>query len=126
MLRIYSVILDWVADLPPRLREISAHDPNLADQLRRSSTAVALNVAEGYGATGKVKTNCYRIALREMREAVAVLELAQRLQYLARLNPSTAEDEARHDANADRQSRIIGTLVRLARLQTASPAPSRR
>ena len=105
MLRIYPVILDWISCLPPAIRSIGACDRNLADHLRRSSTAVALNVAEGMGATGRVKVNAYRIALREMREAIVAIDIAMRLEYIA--GPD--------DRMADRQDRIVGTLVRLAR-----------
>jgi four helix bundle protein len=94
--------------LPPLVRAIGASDPNLADQLRRSSTSVGLNVAEGMGAVGKAKTHCYRIALREMREAVAAIHIAGRLGYVA--VPSAPE--------VDRQEHIIGTLVKLARPST--------
>jgi len=107
VLRIYSVILDWIAALPPVIHAIATHDPHLADQLRRSSTSVGLNVAEGTGATGRVKTNCYRVALREMRESVAAVEIAGRLGYTQAIDPR----------DADRQDRIVGTLVRLARPQ---------
>ena len=105
MLRIYSVILDWVSSLPPSIRDISLADANLADQLRRSSTSVALNVAEGMGATGRVKINSYRIALREMRESMAAIEIASRLEYIPTLD---------HACN-DRQDHIVATLVRLAK-----------
>ena len=105
MLRIYPVILDWLETLSPVIRAIGRVDRGLADQLRRSSTAVALNVAEGMGATGRVKTNAYRVALREMREASAAIDVAGRLGY-AKITGL---------AELDRQSRITGTLVKLAR-----------
>lgn len=104
MLRIYAVVLDWISSLVPVLVAIESRDRNLADQLRRSSTSVCLNLAEGMAATGRSKVNCYRIALREMREAEAALEIACRLAYV---------DPLDHDAS-DRQSRIVGTLVKLA------------
>ena len=104
MLRIYPVILDWLASLSPVTGAIRRHDANLADHLRRSSTSVALNVAEGAGAVGGDKRRSYRIALREMREAVACLEIADRLRYV----------EAATAIEADRQERILATLVRLA------------
>ncbi len=81
------------------------HDTNLADQLRRCSTSVCLNTAEGMGATGGNKKNSYRIALREMREAMAAVDIAARLGYVP---PLEHED-------SDRQERIVGTLVRLAK-----------
>ena len=105
MLRIYAVTLDWLESLAPVIRAVRSHDSNLADQLRRCSTSVCLNTAEGMGATGGNKLNSYRIALREMREAMAAVEIAARLGYVPALD---------HDA-ADRQERIVGTLVRLAK-----------
>ena len=103
MLRIYPVVLDWVASLRPVIRSIGACDSNLADQLRRSSTSVVLNLAEGMGATGRSKTQAYRVALREMRESVAAIEIGVRLEYVGGTGA----------VDADRQDRIVGTLVRL-------------
>ncbi len=75
------------------------------DAGRRASTSVCLNTAEGMGATGRAKRNCYRIALREMREAIAAVEIAGRLGYAGVLD----------DDDDDRQNRIVATLVRLAK-----------
>lgn len=107
MLLIYQTTLDWIAELASVVTVIGRCDRNLADQLRRSSTAVVLNLAEGMGATGQVKTNCYRIALREMRESVAAIDVATRLGYVSAFDPKSI----------DRQCKIIGTLVSLARLK---------
>ena len=104
MLRIYPVVLDWIESLSPVIKTIETRDRHLADQLRRSSTSVCLNLAEGMAADGASKRNCYRIALREMRESVAAVDIATRLAYVRPV------DETR----ADRQARILGTLVRLA------------
>jgi len=105
MLRIYFVILDWIASLRPVISAIARHDRNFADQLRRSSISVGLNTAEGMGATGRSKLNCYRIALREMRESIAAVEIAGRLGYVQALD----------EAADDRQLHILATLVRLAK-----------
>ena len=104
MLRLYPVILDWLESLSPLIRSIERYDKSLADQLRRSSRGVCLNVAEGMGACGKCKTNSYRIALREMRESTAALDIAMRLEMIV----DCSFDQL------DRQQRIIGTLVKLA------------
>jgi hypothetical protein len=42
MLRIYPVILAFVADVYPLIGRIARHDPDLAKQLRRASTSVVL------------------------------------------------------------------------------------
>ena len=103
MLLIYPVVLDWLEELVPIVSQIARHDRDLARQLRRSSTSVALNLAEGMMARGGHRTNAYSTALREMRESYAALEVAQRVRYLKPLEP-VFEDRCR---------RILGTLVRL-------------
>ena len=62
-----------------------------------------VNTAEGMYARGKQRTASYNIALREMRESYAALEVSVLLRYLP---PLRAELE-------DRIQRIIGTLYRL-------------
>ena len=107
MLRIYDVMLDWVASLPSVIRAIRCHDRNLADQLQRSSTSVCLNTAEGMGATAGNKLKAYRFALQEMRESVGILTLASRVGYIDGLGGDAV----------DMQSHIIGTLVKLSKLR---------
>ena len=104
MLHIYPVILAFVTDVHPFIERIGRHDPDLAKQLRRASASVVLNTAEGMYARGRQRTASYNIALREMRESYAALEVAVRLRYIAPLP----------DAFEDRIERIIGTLVRLS------------
>ena len=104
MLNIYPVILSFVADIAALTSRIAHHDPDLARQLRRASTSVALNCAEAMYARGRSRTACYNISLREMRESYAALEVSIRLRYLP---PLDAELE-------DRIQRILGTLYRLS------------
>jgi hypothetical protein len=54
-------------------------------------------------ARGRSRTACYNIALREMRESYAALEVSVRLHYLPPLDPELE----------DRIQRILGTLYRL-------------
>ena len=62
MLRIYPVILAFVADVHPLVGRIGRHDPDLARQLRRASASVVLNTAEGMYARGRQRTASYNIA----------------------------------------------------------------
>jgi hypothetical protein len=55
-------------------------------------------------ARGRQRTACYNVALREMRESYAALEVSMRLRYIAPLP----------EAFEDRIERIMGTLVRLS------------
>jgi len=104
MLRIYPVILAFVEEVAPLIGRIARHDPDLARQLRRASASVALNTAEGMYARGRQRAACYNVALREMSESHAALEVAVRLRYVAPL-PEALERRVAH---------IIGTLVRLS------------
>jgi four helix bundle protein len=104
MLVIYPVILSFVADVAELIPRIGHHDPDLARQLRRASSSVALNAAEAMYARGRSRTASFNTALREMREAYAALEVAVLLRYLP---PLDAALEARIQ-------RIIGTLYRLS------------
>jgi four helix bundle protein len=47
MLKVYDVGLEMVADVAVLVDSIGKRDKDLARQLRRSSTSVVLNVAEG-------------------------------------------------------------------------------
>ena len=98
MLRIYPVMLGFVADVYPFIERIGRHDPDLA------SASVVLNTAEGMYARGRQRTASYNIALREMRESYAALEVSVRLRYIAPL-PEALEQRIAH---------ILGTLVRLS------------
>ena len=104
MLDVYPVVLDWVVAVRGVVDQVAVRDRHLADQLSRSSSSVVLNLAEGMGGFGAVKRNSYRVALREMRESVAAVDLATRLGLATPLD----------DVVTDKQSRIVGTLVRLA------------
>ncbi|HVW24543.1 MAG TPA: four helix bundle protein [Polyangiaceae bacterium] len=104
MLHIYSVILSFVEDVGSLVPRIAHHDPDLARQLRRAATSVALNTAEAWVARGRSRIACYNLALREMRESYAALEIAVRLRYLP---PLSTELEARCQ-------RILATLYKLS------------
>ena len=73
-----GVILDWLESLVKLNAQIACHDRDLAKQLKRSSSSVALNCAEGMYSKGGSRTAAYGVALREMRESFAALEIAVR------------------------------------------------
>src|SRR5215472_8779178 len=101
MLRIHDVMLDVLRLMSPLIQAIGRHNKNLEEQITRSATSVVLNVAEGSGHQGRARTNRYRIALGEAREALSCLRAAEALGYVGRLDPAVVA----------RLNRVIGTLV---------------
>ncbi|HVW28947.1 MAG TPA: four helix bundle protein [Polyangiaceae bacterium] len=110
MLRIYNVILSFIDDVASLVPRIAHHDPDLARQLRRAASSVALNVAEGFSARGRSRVACYNVALREMRESYTALEIAVRLRYLPPLGEKL-EARCQH---------ILATLYKLSFPRAAS------
>jgi four helix bundle protein len=105
MLRIYIVCIELVREVRPVADRIARFDRDLARQLRRSSSSVVLNVAEGSGSRGGRRRNSYDVALGEARETLAILEVAEAIGYVSRVEPTMRS----------RLDHIIGTLVNLVR-----------
>ena len=103
MLDIYAVILEVLRGLRPVMGAIEGRDNDLARQMRRAASSVALNVAEGMGSRGGNRTLRYRNALGSMQETMACVDVGLALGYLEGV------DAGLHD----RMRRIVGTLVRL-------------
>jgi four helix bundle protein len=103
MLRIYPVCIEMVRDVRPYADKIGRFDADLARQLRKSSTSVVLNVAEGSAQRGGRRRQNYEYALGEARETLANLEAAEAIGYVRAIEQSLRR----------RFDHIIGTLVRL-------------
>ncbi len=76
MLRIYPVVLEVLKQLQPVVRRIELKDRDLGRQLRRCSSSIALNVAEGMYSRGRNRNARYHSALVSARETLACLEVA--------------------------------------------------
>ncbi len=102
MLRIYHVVLAVLKQLQPALRRLELSDRDLARQLRRCSSSVALNLAEGMYSRGRNRAARYHNALGSARETLACLEVAVVRSYVQ-------QDEGLHD----QLDRIVATRVML-------------
>ena len=104
MLKIYDDMLEAVRSMRGVVAAIEKRDSDLARQLRRAASSVVLNVAEGSGSFGRVRTVRYRTALGSARETLACLRVAEAFGYV----------EAMPEHLEGRMNRVIGTLVRVA------------
>lgn len=104
MLGVHAVMRDVLRTMRPMLAAIDNRDPDLARQLRRAASSVVLNVAEGSGSFGRMRTARYRTALGSARETLACLRVAEAFGYIDTIS----------DGLLGRINRVIGTLVRVA------------
>jgi four helix bundle protein len=102
-LRIYPIVLETIASLRGLLAQIERRDSDLARQLRRAAASIALNLGEGMYSRGRNRQARYHTALGSAREALACLEVACALGYVAAVDAAIVAQ----------LNRIIGTLVRL-------------
>ena len=105
MLRIYETMIEVLGRLTPVAAEIEGHDRDLARQLRRAASSVALNVAEGSGSSGGTRRERYRNALGSARETGACLDVALACGYV----------EAVDAGLLDRLDQVRATLFKVAR-----------
>ena len=102
MLRIYTTAIEVIERLRPVVTQIEAHDRDLARQLRRAASSVALNISEGSGSRGGTRRERYHNALGSARETGACLDVAAAFGYVERIDA----------ALLDRLDRVRATLVR--------------
>jgi four helix bundle protein len=104
MLRIHDDMLDALRLMRPVLAAMGRRDPDLARQLRRAASSVVLNLAEGSGSFGRVRTARYRTALGSARETMSCLRVAEAFGYVGGMP----------DGLLQRLDRVVGTLVRVS------------
>ena len=104
MLAIYSVILEVMRGLRPVMCEIERKDPDLARQMRRAASSVALNLSEGMYSRGRNRGARYQNAMGSMRETLSCIEVGIALGYIDGVD----------GALLDQIDRIQATLFKLS------------
>ena len=104
-LKIYPVILQLLSDLRPIVERLQTRDADLARQMRRAGSSMALNASEGAYSQGRNKRARYFVALGSARETLSCVEVGAALGYLEPIDAATL----------DRFHHVIGTLVRLVK-----------
>jgi len=103
MLRIYETVIEVLKGLRPVVAQIEGHDRDLARQLRRGASSVALNVSEGSGCSGGTRRERYRNALGSARETGACLDVAMACGYVGEIDA----------ALLDRLDKVRAVLVKI-------------
>ena len=95
MFQLEALTLEVIKSLKPIVRSISAHDRNLADQLKRAATSIALNVSESRYTKGGNRKAQLHIAAGSANESRAALRVACAWGYVD--EGDTAQAEAKLD-----------------------------
>lgn len=104
-LDVYGVALDFVVTADAIARCASRGHGDLADQLRRASTSILLNLAEGAGEyASKEKARFYRLSKRSATECAALVEVFHRLRFI---------DDEVHGGARTVLLRLVAMFVRL-------------
>lgn len=104
-LEVYAVAMDFVVAADGIAEGVSRGHGDLADQLRRASTSIVLNLAEGAGEYApREKARFYRLAKRSAMECAALIDVYRRLSLI---------DMAAAQAARSALLRVVSMLVRL-------------
>ncbi len=80
-LDVYRAAIKFAGWRRQLLKRLPAADGDLADQIRRASTSITLNIAEGCGEfSAPERARFYRMSRRSAAECAAVLDLFEELE----------------------------------------------
>src|SRR5215831_3469052 len=105
MLAVYTEIITVLCELRGSIEQIERRDGDLARQMRRASSSVALNTSEGQGSRGRNQQARFATALGSMRETMACLDVGAAFGYVDDVDGAVVA----------RMDRICGMLYRLSR-----------
>ncbi len=113
-LDVYGLAMDFVALADELAASLPRGRAYLADQLRRASTSVTLNIAEGAGEfSRKDKARFYRMARRSAVECAAAIDVCAELELT---------DAEKLAAGREQMVRVISMLVRMIGMDGAARA----
>jgi len=124
MLRIYEVSLSVIRKSQTVVDAIARHDPDLAKQMRRASSSVTLNIAEGSSSQGRNRKARYFNALGSAKEVRACMHVALAAGYIKSIDNAHADrvgvrqQRARH--RNPRQAHRVSPSTRISVLTTRS------
>jgi four helix bundle protein len=78
----YEVSIELIRALRVVMPKIKQHDADLAKQIRRAATSIALNLGEGRKRVGEDRTHLFRIANGSAGEVEAGLDVAESWGYV--------------------------------------------
>jgi four helix bundle protein len=78
----FEVAVDLINAIRPLITNIAMHDRDLADQLKRASSSIPLNINEGVYRVGRDRLHSFRIAAGSAGEVEAVIKVALAWGYL--------------------------------------------
>jgi four helix bundle protein len=96
MFQLETLTLEVIKSLKPVVRSISAHDRNLADQLKRAATSMALNVSESSYTKGGNRKAQLHVAAGSANESRAALRVACAWGYVDERDTAQAEAKLDH------------------------------
>jgi four helix bundle protein len=107
-LEAYAAAADFVVAADAIAADLPRGRGYLVDQLRRASTSIQANIAEGAGEFSPAdKARFYRMALRSASESSALLDICERLKL--------CEDGTRVEEAKKMLDRVVAMTTRLVR-----------
>jgi four helix bundle protein len=104
-LDVYQLAIEFVIISNSIIKNFPRGNSYLADQLRRASSSITLNIAEGGGEFCKnEKVRFYRMAKRSATESAAILDISKRLSFL---------EETTHTKSRELLIRIVSMLTKM-------------
>jgi four helix bundle protein len=96
MFHLETLTLEIIKSLKPIVRRIEMRDRNLADQLKRAATSIALNVSEGAHAKGGNRKVHFHTAAGSANESRAALRIASAWGYVEEREMIAVQDKLDH------------------------------